>query len=239
MVEVVHVRRARLGGQRGGERPAVEIEVDGAALRRYPLGWRGAEAGDQLGRRQGQLADQPVVRLDRHRRGRGDHGEEAAQARGLRGQAAVVAVRDDQLARAGQREQRGLALPRRQGPDLVDAARLVGVGHVRGAGRRGGPGQRRVQPIRRLQKEYRRQQVPRRARESDPFADLLHEHVLVADHQTRLVGTGGDLRRVDHRPESVGNTVQPGDAVERDDVLVRRVAALGLGARESVRGRRK
>ena len=67
----------------------------------------------------------------------------------------MVAVRHDQLARAGQREQRGLALARTYGPDFVGTARLVGVGHVRGAGIGGGRGQRRVQPVGRLQKEYR------------------------------------------------------------------------------------
>ena len=92
------------------------------AVDRLDLGARRPQPVEQLGRRGGQLADQPVVRLDGHRRGRGDHGEEARQPAGLRGQAAVVAVGDDQLAAAGESGQR------RPAPGRGRAARSRGCG---------------------------------------------------------------------------------------------------------------
>jgi hypothetical protein len=59
----------------------------------------------------------------------------------------VVAVRDDQLAAAGQRGELVLQRPRRHRPDGMGAAGLVEVGRVRRPGRVGGGGERGVQRV--------------------------------------------------------------------------------------------
>jgi hypothetical protein len=145
----------------------------------------------------------------------------------------VVAVGDDQLARAGQPQQVGAI-----GPNLMGTPGGVDIGDVRLTG----PGDRRrerlVQARRRLEQQYRRQQVPGGADQRDPFADLLHEHVLVADDQPRLVGARRDLRRVDHGPQAVRRAVLTRDPVERGDAVAPGVPARRLRARQPGGGRR-
>jgi hypothetical protein len=121
-----------------GVRLALSIKDDRPAGRdrRGALGHRRtgrAEPVDQHRQRNRWVGDQPVVGLDGDRGGRGDDGQEPAQATGLGGQAAVVAVGHDQLAPTGEGGQFGRRVPRNR-PDGVGPADVVGVGH------RGRPG---------------------------------------------------------------------------------------------------
>ncbi len=227
MVEPVH--DAALG-VREGDLPGAALAVgdDGAAHggglgRAADLGDLRADLGDlldQLRGRAGQARHEAVVGADGDRLRSGDDREEAVELADLRGQRAVVAVGDDEVAVAGQGGQRE-AFVAADRPDLVGPAGLVDVGGDRFARARDGLGDGGVELVAAagLEQQDGAEEVPQLLVELVALLDLLDEDVLVADDLARFVGRGGDLRGVDHAEHPVGHRLgAAGDAVGDGDV---------------------